>query len=109
MSIEYISHPIYTDFESSRCVIIRHRRFKKYLGRINKFGYMCVVVYNCGKMKNYQSARFIYECYNGFIPIGLIIDHINRDKLDNRLDNLRVVTPSEKYLDSTPGVKLQYR
>lgn len=37
--------------------------------------------------------RFIWETVNGPIPEGLRIDHINGDTLDNKLENLRVVTP----------------
>lgn len=39
--------------------------------------------------------RFVWEAVYGKIPDGMQIDHINQDKLDNRLSNLRVVTPAE--------------
>jgi len=39
--------------------------------------------------------RIIWELFVGAIPYGHQIDHINGDKHDNRLENLRVVTPSE--------------
>ena len=43
-------------------------------------------------VKGYRVHRFIYECYNGLIPEGVEIDHINNDKEDNRLCNLQLVT-----------------
>ena len=36
------------------------------------------------------------------IPPGKVIDHINRDKLDNNIDNLRLVTQQENLLNSKP-------
>lgn len=35
------------------------------------------------------------ECFNGLIPKGIEIDHINDIRDDNRLRNLQLETPSE--------------
>lgn len=37
----------------------------------------------------------VWTCFNGDIPEGLEIDHINDNSLDNRLENLQCITPSE--------------
>jgi AP2 domain./HNH endonuclease. len=39
--------------------------------------------------------RVIYIMHNGDIPEGLVIDHINGKRDDNRIENLRIVTPQE--------------
>ena len=59
----------------------------------------------CAHNNGYRQFRFdgtlalehraIWELHNGPIPDGLVIDHINRDKTDNRIENLRVATRSQ--------------
>jgi HNH endonuclease len=52
--------------------------------------------YRYGKLfgRHYRAHRIIWAVAYGEWPNGHI-DHINGDRSDNRLDNLRVVTPSE--------------
>ena len=45
------------------------------------------------KDMNLYSHRLIWETFNGKIPYGYEIDHINAVRYDNRLLNLRCVTP----------------
>lgn len=42
-----------------------------------------------GKLET--AHRYIYEHFNGKIPDGMFIDHINGIRTDNRIENLRVV------------------
>lgn len=39
--------------------------------------------------------RVVYCWFNKIIPAGMVIDHRNSDKLDNRLENLQLFTPKE--------------
>ena len=96
----FSSHPVYADYEASRDGIVQNKRNKKPIGRIINTGYMKIGICVDGRKKMYLSHRFIWECYNGLIPAGLVVDHINRNKLDNRIENLRVVTPRENNLNS---------
>ena len=45
---------------------------------------------------------------NGDIPDGMEIDHINRDRYDNRIENLRLVTKSQNSLNKTTTIRKRY-
>tara|TARA_R110002153_G_scaffold64566_2_gene172936 strand:- start:75 stop:518 length:444 start_codon:yes stop_codon:yes gene_type:complete len=42
--------------------------------------------------KRFYTHRVVWEMFNGKIPEGLQIDHINGIKDDNRIENLQLVT-----------------
>ena len=39
--------------------------------------------------------RIVYAWFHGEAPEGLVIDHINNNKTDNRIENLQAITPGE--------------
>jgi len=43
----------------------------------------------------YSIHRLVYETFNGPIPDGMKIDHIDGDRSNNALSNLRLVTQSD--------------
>ena len=48
-----------------------------------------------GKKRMILAHRIIWNIHYGKIPDGMIIDHINNDSLDNRIENLQCITQSE--------------
>lgn len=43
--------------------------------------------------------RVIWNMFNGPIPDGMELDHINRNKRDNRIENLRLATHGDNMLN----------
>jgi hypothetical protein len=67
----------------------------KEAGRIAKDGYR--ILWFMGK--NRLTHRMIYLMHNGVLP--KFLDHINRDRLDNRIENLREATSRQNAFNRT--------
>jgi hypothetical protein len=53
-----------------------------------------------GKYRNVYVHRLIWEAFNGLIPDGMEVRHLNHQPRDNRLDNLAAGTHAENMRDS---------
>jgi len=110
---DYWPHPIYTNYESNRNGIVRHIKYKKPIGQLTNRGYYKITVGDNGKRKSFMSHRFLYECFHGKIVDNRVVDHINNIRIDNRLDNLQLITQSEntkkdhKGGNSLPPIKVK--
>ena len=62
---------------------------------IDRKGYYRVALCKNSKVKKYYVHRLVYEAFNGQIPEGLQVNHINEIKTDNRLENLNLMTAKE--------------
>lgn len=72
----------------------KERILKPFLQRQNK-RYLQVRLYKDGSKKLFSVHRLVWEAFNGKIPEGMQINHINEDPSDNRLENLNLMTPKE--------------
>lgn len=62
---------------------------------ITRGGYLQVLLYKEGKHKWFSVHRLVYAAFNGEIPSGYDVNHIDEDKTNNRLDNLNLLTHKE--------------
>jgi hypothetical protein len=84
-NFEYIAE----NGELKRKKIFTHAK----VGWIDNSGHLVTEIFN----KNFYVHRLIFLYHHGYIPDQ--IDHINRVKTDNRIENLRPCTHSENILN----------
>ncbi|MBJ2270846.1 HNH endonuclease [Pseudomonas sp. MF6772] len=53
------------------------------------------------KGKALAAHRIVWELHNGPIPAGWLVDHKDRNKLNNRIENLRLATKAQNSANST--------
>ena len=74
---------------------VKFNRFVKPL--LDKHGYVCVNLYKDGKMKHLLLHRLLAIAFIPNPENKPCIDHINTDRTDNHIENLRWVTNKENH------------
>lgn len=93
-------HPYWSKYAATKNGSVFGSRGKKLTPIIHHTGYVVYTVGGHGVRKQVRGHRFIWECFFGKIPEDKMINHINGDKTDNRLENLELVTCQENVLHS---------
>jgi len=75
---------------------------KHVYGYVDMYGYIQVHINH----KTYRAHRVIWEMLKGSIPDGYVIDHIDGNKCNNRISNLRLATAEQNNANSEGFSKL---
>ena len=79
---------------SGEVLSIQGASLKKLKQDINQHGYCIVKLSKDNQKRKERIHRLVYQSFVGKIPDGMVIDHIDRNKLNNNADNLRLTTYS---------------
>ena len=83
----------YTVFEDG--TILNKNGTVKSLRKINKKGYPFTNFSYNGKSWCHLVHTFVWRDFNGPIPKGFEVDHVDNNRLNFRLDNLQLLSKSE--------------
>lgn len=73
---------------------------------IDRFGYLRLGLTKDGKTKKFRVHRLVFSAFNGPIPEGFVVDHVNNARADNRLENLQLLTQRDNARKALLGRKL---
>lgn len=77
--------------------ILKRRGKGCYKETEDKDGYLKYHIrdYDTKVTHNLMVHRIVWEVFNGEIPEGMTVDHIDSDKQNNHISNLQLLTPEE--------------
>lgn len=93
----------YVSGKSSSARLLPERILKN---NLNKMGYYLVGLMKDGKQSTKKVHQLVAEAFLNHKPCGMsfVVDHIDANKLNNRLDNLQVLTHRENCSKDKNGV-----
>ena len=80
--------------------VYSHYRNKYLKQQIDKDGYFTINISKNCKKKTFKLHRLIYQSHYGTIPDKMQVDHIDNNRQNNNIENLRLVTNSQNKMNS---------
>jgi len=78
------------DLNNNEVYTHKYKRYKE--KRIHHDGYYEIKLSKNNKQKIFKLHRLVYELHFGIIPEKMCIDHIDNNKQNNNIENLRLAT-----------------
>ncbi len=90
--IGYEGHYIICD--DSEIISIKYNKKRTIKSRLDKDGYLRVVLYKNGFPTTKKVHQLVAICFLEHIPCGnkIVVDHIDRNKLNNNVENLQLIS-----------------
>ena len=104
LEVTYFKHLVYQDYacdNNGNIYSLKFGKIKSISPYETKNGYLRFNIWQDGKLaKRFLIHRFIWEChYNEILDKNIDVDHIDRNKLNNSIDNLRKVNRTTNILN----------
>jgi len=92
-------HPILQKYKANKKAEVFNLFNNKLNGSDHDSGYNTLsLITNEGSILNKQRHIFVYECFNGVVPEGYEIDHIDKNKKNNNLSNLQSLSVADHHI-----------
>lgn len=96
--------PEYLVSNEGNIMSIKYGKSRLLRPALHSHGYLAVGLCKNGKCYTKTIHRLVYEAFNGPIPKGLVINHIDENKVNNNIENLEAITQKENTNHGT-GIK----